>query len=180
MSATQTMTADQLFDRSPELGRCELIQGELTMMSPAGGNHGDVAMQIAFALKPFVDEHGGKLFAAETGFILDRNPDTVRAPDVAYIAAPRLAAAHTDKFIPIAPDFLAEVLSPNDKAEQVAEKVQWWLDHGVRLVWVVDPANRCVTAHLPGGDAHVYRDADTVTGGDVMAGLSVAVKDLFA
>lgn len=180
MTATQTMTADQLFDRSPELGRCELIHGELTMMSPAGGGHGRIAAKLAYFLQAWANEHGGDVYGAETGFVLERQPDTVRAPDAAWISPQRSAEADTAKFIPIAPDFLAEVLSPSDKAEQVAEKVHWWLDHGVRLVWVVDPTNRCVTAHLPSGDAHVHRDADTVTGGDVMAGLSVAVKDLFA
>ncbi|MFI4860850.1 MAG: Uma2 family endonuclease [Phycisphaerales bacterium JB063] len=179
MITTQTMTADQLYERSSELGRCELIKGELRMMSPAGGDHGAITMQIAFALKPFLDDAGGKLFAAETGFLLGRDPDTVRAPDVAYIAEDRLEAARTPKFIPIAPDFVAEVLSPNDRAEEVATKVQWWLDHGVRLVWVVDPANRCVTAHLPDGDAHRYRESDTLPGGDVMPGLQLAVSDLF-
>jgi len=157
-----------------------LVKGELKMMSPAGGDHGAIAMQIALAMKPFVDQHGGKLYAAETGFVLERNPDTVRAPDVAYIVKDRVDAARTQTFIPIAPDFVAEVLSPNDKAEEVAEKTQWWLDHGVRVVWVADPANRCVTVHLPGGDAHVYRHEDTITGGDVMPGLSIAVNDLFA
>lgn len=180
MTTTQTMTANQLFARSSELGRCELIQGELNMMSPAGGDHGDIAMLIAFGIKPYWDQHGGKIYAAETGFVLERNPDTVRAPDVAYISKDRLDTARTSKFIPIAPDFVAEVLSPNDRAEEVATKVQWWLDHGVKLVWVADPANRCVTAHLPNGDAHVYRKGDRITGEDVMPGLSVAVTDLFS
>lgn len=179
MTATQTMTADQLFDRSPELGRCELIHGELTVMSPAGGGHGKVAAKIAFYLQQWANDHGGGVYGAETGFVLERHPDTVRAPDAAWVSPHRAAEAETMKFIPIAPDFAAEVLSPNDKAEQVAAKVQWWLDHGVRLVWVADPANACVTAHLPNGDAHVYRDRDTITAGEVMPGLNVAVNALF-
>lgn len=180
MTTAETTTAAELLARSSEFGRYELLKGELKMMSPAGGDHGAIAMQIALSMKSFVDQQGGKLYAAETGFILERNPDTVRAPDVAYIAEGRVDSARTPKYIPIAPDFVAEVTSPNDKAEEVAEKIQWWLDQGVRLVWVADPANRCVTTHLPNGDAHVYRSGDTVTGGDVMVGLSVAVDELFS
>jgi len=173
------MTADELLTRSSELGRCELLRGELQMMSPAGGGHGKVAAKIAFYLQKWAFENGGEVYGAETGFVLDRNPDTVRAPNAAWIGPERVAQADTMKFIPIPPDALAEVLSPNDKAEQVAAKVQWWLDHGVQVVWVADPANRCVTVHLPGGDAHIYRDSDTIEGGNVMPGLSVAVTRLF-
>jgi len=179
MTTTQTMTADQVFARSSELGRCELVKGELIMMSPAGGGHGRVAAKLAFYLQQWANEHGGEVYGAETGFVLERNPDTVRAPDAAWISSERAAQADTSKFIPIPPDMLAEVLSPNDKAEEVAEKTQWWLDHGVRLIWIADPANRCVTVHLPSGDAHVYRADDTFSGGDVMPGLAVAVQELF-
>lgn len=150
------------------------------MMSPAGGGHGQVAANLAFFFKQWALDHGGVVYGAETGFVLERNPDTVRAPDAAWISPQRAAEADTNKFIPIPPDMLAEVLSPNDKAEEVAEKIQWWLDHGVRLIWVADPANRCVTVHHPNGDAHVYRAGDTVTGGEVMLGLSVAVDELFS
>lgn len=174
------MTADEVFARSSELGRCELVKGELKMMSPAGGDHGQVAATLAFVLMDWAKKNGGVVFGAETGFVLERNPDTVRAPDAAWISAERASEAKTIKFIPIPPDMLAEVLSPNDKAEEVAEKTQWWLDHGVRLIWIADPANRCVTVCLPGGDAHVYREGDTITGGDVLHGLKVAVKALFA
>lgn len=180
MTATQAMTADEVFARSSELGRCELVKGELHMMSPAGGGHGQIAANIAFYLKKWSLKNGGIVYGAETGFVLERNPDTVRAPDAAWIAPERAEQANTIKFIPIAPDMLAEVLSPNDKAEEVAHKVQWWLDHGVKLVWVADPANQCVTAHLPSGDAHTYRKGDTLTAGDTMPGLSVAIDALFA
>ncbi len=148
-------------------------------MTPPGGNHGLITMEIAFAVRTWAQSNGGRVYAAETGFVLERKPDTVRAPDVAYISKSRQNEARSEKYVPIAPDFVAEVISPNDKAEEVAAKVQWWLDHGVRLVWVADPANRCVTAHLPNGDAHVYRGNDTITGGDVLPGLSVAIADLF-
>lgn len=174
------MTADQLFTRSSELGRCELVKGELHMMSPAGGGHGAIAATIAFYLKQWSIKHGGMVYGAETGFILERNPDTVRAPDAAWIAADRVAEADTVKYIPIPPDMLAEVTSPNDTAEAVAQKVQWWLDHGVKLVWVADPANQCVTAHLPNGDAHVYRAGDTISNEDVMPSFSLVIDKLFS
>ena len=179
MTVAHTMTADQLLARAHELGRCELIQGELNKMSPAGGKHGAIAVKFAFHLQLWANEHGGLVTAAETGFVLERDPDTVRAPDAAYIAADRAEQARTPKFIPIPPDVLVEVLSPHDKAEQVDQKVQWWLDHGVKLIWVADPANRSVTAYYPGGRAHVYRGDDPLPGGQVLPGLEVQLRQLF-
>jgi len=116
---------------------------------------------------------------AETGFRLESNPDTVRAPNVAFIEADRAAEADTPKFIPVPPDFCAEVLSPNDRATEVAEKVHWWLDHGVRLVRVVDPENETVTAYERGGGVRINHRDDTIEGGDVFPGLALPVDRLF-
>ena len=179
MTATQTITDEQLQARAGELGRCELIRGEITDMTPPGGSHGLITMEIAFAVRAWAQTHGGNVYAAETGFVLERNPDTVRAPDVAYISAQRLDEARTPKYIPIPPDFVAEVLSPSDKADAVDQKVQWWLDHGVKLVWVADPANRSVTSYRPDGRAHLYRHDDVLSGEDVMPGLSVPIREIF-
>lgn len=148
-------------------------------MTPPGGDHGYVAMEIAYAVRNWAEDHGGRVYAAETGFVLERNPDTVRAPDVAYISRDRLEQAKTPKFIPIAPDFVAEVLSPNDKAGEVDQKVQWWLDHDVKMVWVADPTNQSVTSYLPNGMAHLYRGDDQLVGQDVLPGFCLPPQSIF-
>lgn len=176
----QLVTAEQLLERSAELPRCELIRGALKMMSPAGGRHGDLAFALGLQIGTYVNEHHlGKLYAAETGFLLERDPDSVRAPDIAFIAAYRADQANTPGYIPIPPDLAVEVNSPGDRAGDVAAKVQWWLTHGTKLVWVVDPKPQTVTAYHPGGSAHVYAAQDTLDGGDVLPGFAMPLASLF-
>jgi len=181
MTRTQTITtAEQLFAAGSELGRCELIQGELRMMHAAGGWHGQVTAELAYRIGQFVREHDlGVTFAAETGFVLERDPDTVRAPDIAFIAKQRAAEARTEKFIPIPPDLAVETLSPSDTASEVAEKTQWWLDHGVKQVWIVDPKSRSITVHYPDATARTYRDGDTLRDDQLLPGLSIDLAPLF-
>src|SRR5262245_7247038 len=137
------MTADELL-RLPDNGmRRELIAGELYEMPPAGGEHGYVGIRAVYRLAAFLEQHpeiGGGLFAAETGFRLTRNPDTVRAPDIAYIGPDRLDQARVRGFPELAPDFVVEVVSPNDTAAEVQSKTEEWLRAGVLLVWVLYPA----------------------------------------
>lgn len=174
-------TADQLLAEADRLGRCELILGELRMMSPAGNEHGKIASRLDRWIGSHVEQHGlGETYAAETGFLLDRNPDTVRAPDFAFVASARLPRTETHKFLPIAPDFCAEVISPSDNADEVIEKVLWWLGHGVRLVWVVDPRTKTVMSYRPGGAAHVYSESDAATLDGVLDGLEIQLVRLFA
>ena len=164
-SATKPMTADELLARSCELGRCELIRGELIKMSPPGGEHGSVCADLTFHISRFVrDQSLGKVYAAETGFVLERNPDTVRGPDVAFIRSDRVSEARTPKHIPIPPDLAVEVNSPNDVIGEVVAKVQWWLEHGVRGVWVVDPRSKTVTTYHPDGSARVVQHGESLEG----------------
>lgn len=150
------------------------------MMSPAGGDHGDYAHEIAFHISTFVRRHKlGKVYAAETGFVLERNPDTVRAPDVAFIANDRLSQAKTPKYIPIPPDLVAEVNSPRDTSSAVTAKTHWWLTHGVKLVWIVDPKTRTVSAYHPDGTGRVHQLSDKLDGGEVLPGFSLALTELF-
>jgi len=180
----ELLTAEALLALPDPPKRCELIRGELIPMSPAGGNHGNITHRLNRMIDRFLERSGlgpdGKeLFAAETGFILVRNPDTVRAPDIAYITTERLPEARTPKFIPIPPDLAVEVNSPNDRASDVTEKVTWWLTHGVRLVWVVDPQSQTVTAYHPDGTARVHHADQPLDGGDVLPGFTAKLKDIF-
>lgn len=146
----QITTADELFQASG-LGRCELVRGELFMMSPAGFEHGQIAGLLCLRLGQYVENRAlGTVTGAETGFLISRSPDTVRAPDVAFIRAERLPSAPIRGFFPGAPDLAVEVLSPNDVPREVAAKTREWLDAGCRAVWVIDPLARTVTVHQVG------------------------------
>jgi Uma2 family endonuclease len=180
-SATQPITVDEFFSRAATLGRCELIDGEVRQMSPAGGLHGMVAARLHTFVHVFVMEHDlGEVFTAETGFVLDAEKHTVRAPDLAFIRKGRVAAAETPKFIPIPPDLCAEVLSPGDRADAVDQKVKAWFRFGARVVCVVDPQRRQITAHTPGAPAHVIRENDALTASEVLPGFELPIRKLFA
>ena len=182
VSSPGLMTADELLRRSDALGRCELIEGELIMLMPPGGFHGWIAGDIFRPLDAFVQKQKlGRVFP-EVGYLLERYPDTVRAPDVSFIAADRLDRAKTPKYIPIPPDLAVEVNSPNDRPGEVLEKVGWWLEHGVRLVWVVDPGTQTVAVY-PGdaaaGVPRVLGRADTLDGGNVLPGFALPLTEVF-
>src|SRR3954469_18725334 len=129
MSTTTVVTADELLALPTGMGkRYELVAGELRVMSPAGWRHGGVAANVASLLGPFIRKHNcGRGFGAETGFLLNRNPDTVRAPDFAFIAEKHLPKTEpSEAFWPGAPDLAVEVLSPGDTSGEVDEKIEEW------------------------------------------------------
>ena len=149
-------------------------------MIPAGGEHGRIAGKLTCALGNHVMARQlGTFYAAETGFVLSRDPDTVRAPDVAFTRAER-AAPPVRGFVPGAPDLAVEVLSPDDRPGYVREKVAEWLEAGTRAVWVVDPREQTVTVHEPQRTPLVLGETESVSGGDVLPGFDFALRDIFA
>jgi Uma2 family endonuclease len=180
-TATRTITtAEQLLAVASSLGRCELIRGELRMMSPAGGDHGQTTGRLHVLIGHYVlTNRLGEVFAAETGFVLERNPDTVRAPDIAFIARDRVPDARVKGFLAIAPDLLVETLSPDDRASEVSAKIQWWLGHGVREAWVVDADNRSVTVHQRDGTIRRYGPRDTIESPDLLPGFTLSLREIF-
>ena len=179
--STKLMTADELLKLPDDGKRYELIEGVLNEMSPAGAAHGFVALNAAVILQQFVQPRGlGVVFAAETGFVLSTAPDTVRAPDAAFVAAERLPAGDLPAgYMRLAPDLVVEVVSPSDAASDLQGKVFTWLDAGCRLVWVVYPNTRSVTVYRSREDVRVLGEADTLNGSPVFDGFSAEVRDLF-
>jgi len=176
------ITAEELF-RMPDDGmRHELIRGELRTMTHPGYEHGRVAAEIGGLLRSHARRTGsGVTVAAETGFVLARNPDTVRAPDAAFIAKDRAETiGRTQKYWPEAPVLAVEVISPNDTHREVRDKALEWLAAGSKMVLVLDPPKRTATVYRGQGDAHVYGAEDTLDLRDAVPGFSVAVAELFA
>ncbi|MCY4075679.1 MAG: Uma2 family endonuclease [Acidobacteria bacterium] len=186
MSAPRPLvTADELpsvSTRHSDLGkRTELVQGELIVMAPAGGRHGQVAHKVALLVGNHVLERSlGRVFAAETGFLLRRDPDTVRAPDVAFVAGQRLGIEDIPAgFLEMAPDLAVEVVSPGDSGAAVQNRVSDWLATRTRLVWVVYPESRSIVVHRPDQPARELHDTDVLTGSPVLTDFAVQACDLF-
>ena len=179
--AMATATAEELLAMG-DIGRCELIKGELIHMSPSGARHGRIAGKICFLLIQHVEARSlGMVCGAETGFLATRDPDTVRGPDAMFVSRERMPPEESlDSYLPIPPDLAVEVVSPDDRWSEVEGKVSEYLDAGVRLVWVVDPKTRCVHVHRPHGPVDVLSSADDLSGGDVLPDFSCKVEELFA
>jgi Uma2 family endonuclease len=175
------VTAEQLFKQPADGYRYELLCGELRMMSPAGGRHGRIANRIAFLLGKHVEPKKlGVVFAAETGFLIARSPDTVLAPDVAYVERARYASLRDDvSYIPMAPDLAVEVLSPSDTFSRVQAKAFTWLEAGTRLVLVVDPEMETVHAIRTPQRIEIFRDAESVDCSDAVADWQLTPAEIF-
>jgi len=177
--AAAIRTAEELL-RAGDIGRCELIRGRLVMMNPTGYDHGRVAGTLGLAIGNHIRAHRlGTFCAAETGFLLARDPDTVRAPDVAFVRAGREPATSAG-FFPGPPDLAVEVLSPDDRQGDVREKTKEWLDAGTRQVWIVDPRQRTVTVHEPVREPRRLGENDLLPGADVLPGFEIPVREIFA
>lgn len=185
MTTTQTlMTEDDLL-RMPDDGfRYELVEGELRQMSPTGYDHGRCTVNLSTLLAVHVMSHKlGDVLAAETGFVIARKADgrvTVRAPDVAFVARGRVPAdADTRKYLELAPDLVAETLSPSDTAVEVEEKIASWLKAGVRVALVVNPASRSVTLHRASSAISRLTDKDELDLSDIIEGFRCRVSEIF-
>jgi Uma2 family endonuclease len=175
--ATKLITAEELFEMG-DVGRVELIDGEIVRMSPSGAEHGNVAANILALVREFVNQRGlGRVFAAETGFKLA--PRRVRAPDVAYVRADRLTAGIPRKFFDGAPDLAVEVVSPSDTWPEVESKVEDWLARGARSCWVVDPKTRLVMIHHSRGRVLRLDVNAVVTDEEVLPGFAVPASSFF-
>ena len=177
----QLTTAEQLAARPDDGNHYELVDGVLRMMSPAGNRHGRIAAKLLVRITNHVEQENlGATYAAATGFLIQQSPDTVRAPDVAFVAHDRLRefADHIG-YLPLAPDLVAEVISPTDSSSDVEAKVQCWLDAGVRLVLAVDPQNSTIREYRSKGRIRVFSEG-IVDLDDVLTGFRLDVSELFS
>jgi len=173
----RTMTADDLLALPDDGMRHELVEGELRTMTPAGRDHGVLALRAGRLLGAHVDAHGlGLATAAETGYRIASDPDTVLTPDAAFVSRER--SASEPGYWAGAPDLAIAVVSPSDTYTEVQEKALRWLDAGCRLVVTLDPRRRTVTAYRSPSDIVILGDADTLDASDVVDGWTVRVGEL--
>ncbi len=182
VTTTTHVTAEELLNMPADGFRYELVRGELRKMSPAGQSHGEYAMSIGAPLAIHVKSNGlGKVYAAETGFKLESDPDHVRAPDAAFISSARLEeVGESDGFVEGAPDIAVEVISPSDRYTDVDEKVADWLDAGTLAVILVDPRRRVVKIHRSMTDIVVLNAEDPLAVDDIVPGWQMPIGEIFA
>ncbi|MEL6150978.1 MAG: Uma2 family endonuclease [Chloroflexota bacterium] len=175
---TQKLTVDAFWEQYAGQPY-ELVNGEVIAMPPAGYEAASIARRIAMYLGLFVDENDlGDVLAGDGGYKLDEI--TLRAPDASFVSKAKLAGQFDrSKYLNMPPDLAVEVVSPNDRAGEVRQKVALYLEKGVRMVWVVYPSTRIVDVYGPDGAATPYKDGDTLSGGDVLPGFTLPVTSIF-
>jgi Uma2 family endonuclease len=185
------ITGEELL-RMTDVGRCELVKGKIREMPPATGHsHGRLEFQIAKRLDRSVEEEAGEVMVGEVGIYTERNPDSVRAADVLFISQDRLDRASTEGFLDVPPELVVEILSPENKWEEMRRersdqvldgarrKLKEYFDVGVDTVWLVEPSNRAVQVYRGIDDVRTLEEGDVLTGDGPLDGFSVEVADLF-
>ncbi len=175
------LTAEDLLRLDSEGIHGELIRGELYETMSAGRIHGKVAAIIISVLMAFVRPRRlGQVIGTDAGVLLERSPDTVREPDVAFISAEKMSLdSEATGYFEGIPDLVVEVMSPNDSYRDMHDKARMWLSYGVPIVWVADPDARSVYEHRIGLPVLTLDEDDTLDGGDVLPGFTCVVRDMF-
>ena len=178
----ELLTADDLLRLSGKGVKGELIRGVLNETMSAGVNHGRIVVKLVLLMGAIVmPRRLGTLLASDTGVLLERDPDTVREPDIAYISSERLAIGEDmPGYSEVVPDLVVEVASPNDSRAGVRRKALMWLDHGVGLVWVVHPVANTIDVYQADGSINTLTEDDTLDGGDTLSDFACQVSDVFA
>jgi len=182
MATTEKLvTAEELWQMPEPLGgsRYELLEGELIEMTPAGVRHGEVVLAVGEILRAFVKKgRTGRVASNDPGILTERDPDTVLAPDLAYWSHERLPES-PEGFAEVAPDLAVEVVSPSDTQKHAQRKVLHYLDHGVRAVWVVDPATETVTVYCSRQEIRILGKDDEISAPNLLPGFSCRVAEFF-
>ena len=180
MTSPDVMTADELARLNLPHKSTELVEGHLVVREPAGFRHGVVAERIARHLGEFVSAHDlGVVVAAETGFKLETDPDTVRAPDAGFVSQSRIPVPVPRGYFLMAPDLAVEVLSPDDRPGEVLAKVAAWLKGGAVLVWVIDPDSRAARVYRADGSEAAVSETAVLEGEALLPGFALPLARLF-
>ncbi len=178
--AQRLLTAQEFWQLANSKYR-ELVRGEVIETMPPGGRHGEVAGALLTLLRIWIKQGPGGYVAVEAGYILGRDPDTVRGPDVSYVRADRIPSTGVpEAFWPLAPDLAVEVVSPSETANEIQEKVRDFLGAGTPLVWVIYPRRGEVVVYTADGLARTYSGDDVLEQPEILPGFSCRVSELFA
>jgi Uma2 family endonuclease len=179
--SSRLTTAEELLALDDDHRRHELVAGFVVSEPPASFRHGAVAAEVFARLIEFVKQEDlGRVVSTETGFLLGRNPDTVRAPDISFVSRSRVERAGTFRgFFPGPPDLAVEILSPSERPADVHAKIGDYLAAGTRIVWVIDPSRRQVRVYRSLLQPIALDETKLLEGDEVLPGFSVRVARLF-
>jgi Uma2 family endonuclease len=173
------MTAEEVSYVSIPGRSIELVRGRLVVMEQPGTEHGRVQANLMIALGVFVRDHKlGAVFGQDTGFKIAANPDSVRGPDVAFVATEHIQNIPKRGYAAFAPDLVVEIISPNDGAGEILAKVADWLEAGTRLVWVIDVERAEARVYRSDGSLGLLAADGSLDGEDVVPGFRVALADV--
>ena len=177
----KSLTAEDLLRLDSKGVKGELIRGEFCETMSVGGEHGEVVMKLGFLMGSVViPGRLGRLTGSDAGVILERDPDTVREPDAAFISAARLPLTErVTSYYEIIPDLVVEIASPSDSRREVNDKARMWHNCGVPLVWAAYPETRTIDVHRADGSIITLRENDVLDGGEILPGFAVPVRDIF-
>ena len=179
MVATQLLTAEDLLKMPDDGYRYELEWGVLRRMPQPNVRHGRIVLRVGRYLDEYADQHGGIVFT-DSGVIVERGPDVVRGPDIAFVAADRLPPDWDPSgYLPFGPDLVVEVASPSDEKHEIEKRIAQLFAVGTRLIWYLDPETRTITARRPDGSSRVYGEGEDLDGEDVLPDFRLAVAEIF-
>ena len=175
------LTADDLLRLHSEGIRGELIRGVLHKGMASGVEHGELVMNLGFIVNGFTKPRRlGRVVGSDVGVRLERNPDTVREPDLAFISAEKLPLGiRNTGYLEVASDLAVEIVSPSDRLSDMDEKARMWLRYGASLVWVIHPEDRTVDAYRAGAPVETLDENDVLNGDPALPGFACAVRDIF-
>ena len=178
---TGLLTADDLLRLDSQGVKGELIRGVLHERMPSGGRHGDIAGALISEVRTYVrPRRMGRVGGSDTGILLERNPDTVREPDVYFISAEKLPLdIEVSGYFEVVPDLVVEIRSPSDALTEFNEKIAMWLQEGARMVLAIFPDTKTARVHRPDGSTTDLAYGDTLDGGDVLPGFACPLRDIF-
>lgn len=176
---TRLITGEELFAMG-DIGPSELIDGRIVPMAPTGGEHGLLEFNLGSELRSFVRQHKlGWVVGGEVGIYTRRNPDRVRAADIAFISREQLPE-RPQGFLDVAPELIVEVISPTDRWQDIHEKIEEYFAIGVEQVWIVEPSSRTVRLYQSATEMRKLVESDTLTGEGMLAGFTLPVAEIFA
>ena len=178
-SDSTLLTGEEVFALG-DIGCFELVKGKIIRMPLTGHPHGYIEVNFAIELGNFVRQHKlGRVLAGEVGIYTERNPDTVRGADVAFISNERLSKVKSESYLDIAPELIVEVKSPSDRWNKIEEKLAEYFAIDVKMVWVAEPKRKMVHVYHSLTDVkHLTKD-EKLSGEEILPGFSVLVADFF-
>lgn len=175
-----TLMTGEALEAMGDIGSCELIDGKIVPMSPTGGEHGRIELHLGSALHVFIQQrHLGWVLTGEVGIYTRRDPDRVRGADIVFLSRQNWPDGPPGGFLDHAPDLVVDIMSPNDRWQEIRQKISEYFTIGVHWVWIVEPDNRAVVVFHSATDLQQFGETESIKGEGLLEGFTLEVGRLF-